>query len=186
MEREKEEAITPQNLHDVLNGVDSTQMETRAVGDNEEECSPLKKQSGSSKSSTKRTHAPQVIPSEATTTDQPAPSSTKSTTFLDSFNYPFPCTFIKLAIALKGEKPFDKFTQALMAFISNVQMVNPKFVIDPLNPNSKEENISFKGEISPNMMKLGTHIKISGNCNVFNRNKAWGNQVNDHNSRKNK
>jgi hypothetical protein len=106
----------------------------------------------------------------ATTTDQSAPSSTKSTTFLDSFNYPYPCTVVELAIALKGETPFDEFTQALMVFISNAQMVDPKFVITyPLNPNSKEKNIISKGEISPNMTKLGTHIKIFGNGNVFKR-----------------
>jgi hypothetical protein len=70
-EKEKEEAITPQYLHDVLNSVDSIQMETMAVDGIGEERSPLKKQSDSSKSSTKRTPAPQVTPSEATTTDQP-------------------------------------------------------------------------------------------------------------------
>jgi hypothetical protein len=61
--KEKEEAITPQNLHDVLNGVDSTQMEIMAADDDGEERSPLKKLLGSSKSSTKRTHAPQITPS---------------------------------------------------------------------------------------------------------------------------
>jgi hypothetical protein len=91
-----------------------------------------------------------------------------------------------LAIALKGEKPFDEFTQALMAFISNAQMVDPKFIINPLNSNSKEKNISSKGEISPNMTKLGIHIKISGNGNVFNKKKVWGYQGNDRKSRKNK
>jgi hypothetical protein len=64
-------------------------------------------------------------------------------------------------------------------------MANPKFVIIPLNPNSKEKNISSKGEISPNMMKLGTHINISGNGNVFNKKKVWVNQGNDRKSRKN-
>jgi hypothetical protein len=88
--------------------------------------------------------------------------------FLDSFNYPYPCSVVELAIALKGKKPFDEFTQALMALISNVQMVNSKFVINPLNPYSKEKNISSKGGISPDMTKLGTHIKMSGNGNVFN------------------
>ncbi len=179
-EKEKEEAITPCNLHDILNGADSTQMETRTVDDDGEEQSPIKKQSGSSKSSTKSTRAPQVTPSEATATNQPARSSTKSTTFLDSFNYPFPCAVVELAIALKGEKPVDEFTQALMAFISNAQMVDSKFVINPLSPNSKEKNISSKGEISSRRMKLGTHIKISANGNIFNKKKVWGNQGNDH------
>jgi hypothetical protein len=75
--------------------------------DNGEEHTHLKKRPGSSKSTTKRAHAPQVTPSKATTTNQSAPSSTKSTTFLDSFNYLDPCTVVKLAIVLKGEKPFD-------------------------------------------------------------------------------
>jgi hypothetical protein len=66
-----------------------------------------------------------------------------------------------------------------MAFITNMQMVGPKFLINPLNPNSKEKNISSKGEISPNMTKLGTHIKISGNGNTFNKKKVWINQGND-------
>jgi hypothetical protein len=65
-------------------------------------------------------------------------------------------------------------------------MANSKFGISPLNPNSKEKNISSKGEIFPNMTKLGIHIKISGNCNVFNKKKVWGDQENDRRSCKNK
>ncbi len=65
-------------------------------------------------------------------------------------------------------------------------MVNPKFIINPLNPNSKEKNISSKGEISPNMTNLGTHIKISRNSNVLNKNKVWRNQGNDRKNRRNK
>jgi hypothetical protein len=41
-EKEKEEAITPQSLHDVLSGVDSTQTKMRAVDNAGEERSPLK------------------------------------------------------------------------------------------------------------------------------------------------
>jgi hypothetical protein len=52
-EKEKEEAKTPRIFHEVLNGADPTQMETRAVDHNGEEQSHLKKQSGSSKFSTK-------------------------------------------------------------------------------------------------------------------------------------
>jgi hypothetical protein len=73
---------------------------------------------------------------------------------------------------LKTDKAFEEFTQALMAFITNAQMVDPKFIINPINKNSKEKNISSKGEISPNMTKLGLHIKISGYGNVFNRKKV--------------
>ena len=52
-------------------------------------------------------------------------------------------------------------------------MVDPKFVIYPLNPNSKEKNISSKGKISSNMTKLGIYIKVSGNGNAFNKQKVW-------------
>jgi hypothetical protein len=63
-------------------------------------------------------------------------------------------------ITLKSDKAFEEFTQALMAFISNAQMVDPKFVINPLNPSSKKKSISSKAEVSPNMTKLGIHIKM--------------------------
>jgi hypothetical protein len=52
-------AMTPQNLHNILNGVDKTQldnMDCSGKGDAElhgEECSPLKKRTGSSKSSSR-------------------------------------------------------------------------------------------------------------------------------------
>jgi hypothetical protein len=71
-----------------------------------------------------------------------------------------------------------------MAFITNAQMVDPKFVINPINPASKDKNISNKGEVSSNMTKLGTHVKISGNGNAFNKKKVWNNQSSDRNSRK--
>jgi hypothetical protein len=60
-----------------------------------------------------------------------------------------------------------------MAFITNAQMVDPKFVINPINHNSKEKNITSKGKISPNMTKLGSNIKISGNGNAFNKQGVW-------------
>jgi hypothetical protein len=71
-----------------------------------------------------------------------------------------------------------------MAFISNAQMVDLNFVINPLNPSSKEKSIGSKVEVSPNMTKLGTHIKISGNGNAFSKKKNWSNRDNDCKSRK--
>jgi hypothetical protein len=71
-----------------------------------------------------------------------------------------------------------------MAFITNAQMVDPKFVINPLNPSWKEKSVGSKAEVSPNMTMLGTHIKISGNGNAFNKKKNWSNQENDCKSRK--
>jgi hypothetical protein len=63
-------------------------------------------------------------------------------------------------------------------------MVNPKFVINSLQEISKERNISSHGEISNNMTKLGSHVRISGNRNVFNCQKVWNNK--DQSGRKKK
>jgi hypothetical protein len=80
---------------------------------------------------------------------------------------------LELAVLLKSDKAFDKFTQAIMSFLSHAQMVDPKFVINPINLNSKEKDISSKGKKSSNISKLGIHVKISGNGNVFNKQKVW-------------
>jgi hypothetical protein len=63
--------------------------------------------------------------------------------------YPFPCTILELAITLKSDKAFKEFTKAIMDLISNAQMVDPKFAINHINPNSKDKSITSKGEISP-------------------------------------
>ncbi len=73
-----------------------------------------------------------------------------------------------------------------MAFIENAHMVDPKFIINTLNPESKEKSITSKGEISPNMTKLGIHVKISGNGNTFNKQKVWDKKEQGNNGRNNK
>ncbi len=110
--------------------------------------------------------------------------SANRTTFLNNFVYPYPRIILKLAITLKSNKAFEEFTQALMSSISNAQMVDSKFVINPLNPSSKEKSIGSKAEVSANMTKLGAHIKISRNGNAFNKKKIWSNWENDCKSRK--
>ncbi len=86
-------------------------------------------------------------------------------------------------MVLKSDKAFEEFIQALMSFLSNAQLVDPKFVINPLNPNSKEKNIASKGEISSNLTKLGMHVKISGNGNMFNKQKVWNRDEPDERSK---
>ncbi len=98
--------------------------------------------------------------------------------------YPHSCIILKLAVVLKSNKAFEEFTQALMALLSNAQLVDPKFVINPLNPNSKERNITSKGEISTNMTKLSAHVKILGNGNVFNKQKVWNREEDDTQSKR--
>ncbi len=182
-EKEKEKAITPWNLHDVLIGVDSTQTEMRAVDDDGEERSRLRSDQVQVNPQPRGPVLLRLLhPRQRLPINLPHHQLNPPFFCILSITH-FPHTVLKLAIALKGEKPFDEFSQALMPFISNV--VDLKFVINPLNPNSKENNISSKGEISPNMTKLGTQSKISGNGNVFNKKKVWGNHGNDGKSRKN-
>ncbi len=175
------EGITSQVLLEIMNGVESTEtsvMQENSNEDEAEEQSPLKKHSGSSKSATRRKLShPQVTPPEPETTASTA--SSNRTTFLNNFVYPYPPIILKLVITLKGNKAFEEFAQALMAFITNAQMVDPKFMINPPNPSLKEKSIGSKVEVSPNMTKLGTHIKISGNGNAFNKKKIWSSQEND-------
>jgi hypothetical protein len=73
-----------------------------------------------------------------------------------------------------------------MAFIENAQMVDPKFAINTLNPKSKEKSIMAKGEISPNMTKLGIHVKISSNGNAFNKQKVWDKEEQGNKGRNNR
>jgi hypothetical protein len=73
-----------------------------------------------------------------------------------------------------------------MAFIENAQMVDPKFIINTLNPELKEKSITSKREISPNMTKLGIHVKISGNGNAFNKQKVWDKKEQGNNGRNNR
>jgi hypothetical protein len=93
-EAEKEaEVPISYNIHGIMNGIDSTPTEAMEEDayNNKEECSPLKKRSGLSKSATRRTCKPQVTPPIAKTAAPAANiSSTKSTEFLDTFAYPFP------------------------------------------------------------------------------------------------
>ena len=186
--------ITPRNLHNARFGngeapnddededvaalmdIDETE-ETKNSGDTSG-LSPVKKRSKGKKRSSSR---PRVSPPEPKSSDN---STNKSASFLEDVVYKHSRIILELAIALKSDKAFEEFTQALMAFITNAQLVDPKFVINPINPTSKEKNISNKGEVSSNMTKLGTHVKISGNGNAFNKKKVWNNQSSDRNSRR--
>jgi hypothetical protein len=100
-------------------------------------------------------------------------TTTRLTSFLNSFVYPHSHDILELAVLLKSNKAFEEFTQAILAFLMNAQMVDLLFVINPLNPNSKEKSITLKGEISSYMTKLGFQVKISGNRNAFKKQKFW-------------
>jgi hypothetical protein len=149
------------NIHNIMGGI-------KGPEEDKEMHSPLPKRSGSSKSSSCCT-ANKVSPPEAAG----APCSTKSTKFLDNYVHPHSRVILDLAITLKKEKAFQEFTTALMELLTNAQMVDPKFVINPLQASSKEKSISSRGEISNNMTKLGSHVQISGNGNAFNHQKVW-------------
>jgi len=177
-----ENADTPSTLDDdndddiaVIMDIDGVD-EPQNTGDTSD-MSPVKKRSKGKKRSSSRPKAPTPeLKSSGTTT--------KSASFLEDVAYKHSRIILELAISLKSDKAFDEFTQALMAFITNAQMVDPKFVINPISSASKEKNISTKGEVSSNMTKLGTHVKISGNGNAFNKKKVWNSQSSVRSSRK--
>jgi hypothetical protein len=86
---EEDETITPRNLQDVMNRLDYSPPEAiMEEADEEDERAPLKKQSGSSKSATRRTRVPQVSPPEPTTT---APSTRSSIRTQNSYRTSY-CT----------------------------------------------------------------------------------------------
>ncbi len=154
------------NIHAFMNAEETTTPGTNEADKDEQ--SPAKKRGGSSKTSTKeKTGARQVSPQEQ------AANKERITTVMDEFVYPHSRIILEMAITLKSDKAFDKFTQSIMAFITNVQIVDPKFIINPLNPLSDAKAIMTKGEISTNMTKLSTHIKISGRGNAFSKQKVW-------------
>jgi hypothetical protein len=167
------------NIHAFMNGEETTAPGTNEA--DEDEHSPTKKRGGSSKTSTKKkVGACQVSPQEQVA------SKEKATTFMDEFVYPYSRIILEMAITLKSNKAFEEFMQAIMAFITTAQIVDPKFIINPLNPLSDTKPITMKGEISPNMTKLSTHIKISGRGNAFSKQKVWDKKEDDkNNGRKN-
>ena len=90
------------------------------------ELSPMKKRSKGKRSISFR---PRSIPTNPTLTGTANNSAlAKLATFLDEIIYQHSRVIIELAILLKSDKAFEEFTQALMAFITNAQMVDPKFI----------------------------------------------------------
>jgi hypothetical protein len=124
----------------------------------------LKKQGVSSKSYMKRSPISISLVEVPTITITLRPRN-----FMDTFIHQHLQIIQELAITLKQKEAYEEFTTTLMDLISNAQMVDPKFVINLLNPNSKEKNILLKGKISPIMTKLRFHNKILGKVNVFNK-----------------
>ncbi len=65
------------------------------------------------------------------------------------------------------EDTFDKFTKVLASLLGNAQIVDSKFVINPIKPFSKDKDIVTKADISTNMTKLGINVQIFGNEYTF-------------------
>jgi hypothetical protein len=80
---------------------------------------------------------------------------------------------MEVAITLTKVDTFDEFAKALLAFRSNTQIVDPKFVLNPIDPTTKEKDIAMKGDISSNKNKLGIHVKISGGRYTFLKQRIW-------------
>lgn len=141
--------------------------------------SPAHKRGGSSKTSTRRS-AHRVSPPDVTI------PANKSITFSDekaNHLHNHKRMVYEASIVVKDESPFDQFIKSIASFISNAQMVYKYFVINALDPKSKEWCIVTEGDISNNMTKLGVHIRISGSGNASNKKKIW-NENSERKSRK--
>jgi len=162
------------DVHNIMNGLEEMETEEHEE-DDEDERSPMKKYPGSSKASSRqsRTTVRQVSPPDSGAAPVLKPAL-RTLSIVETVNHKYKRMIFELAILLTSETKFEEFTQALMAFLTNAQMVDPKFVINPLNLKSVSKDIATKGDISPNRTKFGGHIKISGNGpNVFNKRKVW-------------
>jgi hypothetical protein len=138
--------------------------------DHKDEQSPAKKQGGSSKTSTRgapnKTHKA-VSPQENQNQTEVALSILRTTKFFDNYIHLHRRIVLGLAITLTKEDTFDEFAKALASLLGNAQIVDPKFVINPIEPFSKDKDIITKADISTNMTKLGIHVQISGNGYTF-------------------
>jgi hypothetical protein len=171
-EMDKPDGNLNRNLHTIFNGIATKPEVLEELGkpkQEPEECSPAKKRGRSSKSSTKHSNANKVSPPKATAT-----STTKKITFEDTYVYPHKRVILDLAILLKSEKAFEEFTKALMAFIENAQMVDPKFFINTLNPKSKEKSITTKGKIIPQYDQVRDPHKDLRQRQLFQQTKSMG------------
>ncbi len=96
-----------------------------------------------------------------------APSILRTTKFFDNYIHPHRRIVLEYAITLTKEDTFDKFAKALTSLLGNAQIVDPKFVINSIEPFSKDKDIVTKADISTNMTKLGIHVQISCNGYTF-------------------
>jgi hypothetical protein len=62
----------------------------------------------------------------------------KMTKLIETFIYPHKRIVIELVITLTKKDTFRKFAKALVALLSNTQLVDPKFVINPIDPMAKK------------------------------------------------
>jgi hypothetical protein len=136
---------------------------------NKDKCSPLKKCGGSSKTTTRHTSGKthKIVSSQDQPQVEKAPSILKATQFMDTYTHPHRRIVLELDIVLTKENTFNEFAKALASLLNNAPIVDPKFVINPINQFSKDKDIAVKGNISTNMTKLGIHIQISGNGYTF-------------------
>jgi hypothetical protein len=78
-----------------------------------------------------------------------APSILKATKFIDIFIHSHRRIVLDLAITLTKEDTFGKFAKDLASLLSNAQIVDPKFVINPIKPFSKDKDITKKRTFLP-------------------------------------
>ncbi len=122
---------------------------------------PLRSVAGQVKRTTRRTSGKthKIVSPQDQPQVEKAPSILKAMQFMDTYTHPHRRIVLELAIVLTKEDTFDEFAKALPSLLSNVRIVNPKFVINPIDQFSKDKDITVKGDISTNMTNSGSTFK---------------------------
>jgi hypothetical protein len=93
----------------------------------------------------------------------------------ETYKHEFSQTIITTSIKLKEANPFNEFIVALQSFLTNAQLVDPKFAFCPIDENNGDKKIHKHSGIPINMTMLSTNFSISQNSrNPFNKQKVWG------------
>jgi hypothetical protein len=146
------------------------------VNNNHKEQSPVKKRRGSSKSSTKEANCTphKVCPPENQAQGEVAPSILKKPSSLTCSSTHSRGSYLNWQSHLTKSTPLT-YLQRRSRHYLQCKDTGSKVCCKPNNPTMNEKGIAMKGDISPNMTKLGLHVKISGNGNKLNKQKIWDN-----------
>jgi len=73
---------------------------------------------------------------------------------------------------LDGQNPYLQFAETIRGLVSNAQIVDPLFQIDPISSTSLRNPIKRTQDVQNNLTLLGEYVKINGNLGAFQKKKS--------------